>query len=49
MLLFAIGCPIAAVGYAIVGDYLSTIIAIILGVVGIGGYTYLVTNEHNAQ
>lgn len=46
MILFAVGCPIAAIGYALAGDYLSCIIAIILAIVGIGGYTYLVTNEH---
>ena len=45
MILFAVGCPIAAIGYALAGDYLHCIIAIILGVIGIGGYTYLVTNE----
>ena len=45
MILFAVGCPIAAIGYALAGDYLNCIVAVMLGVVGIGGYTYLVTNE----
>lgn len=49
MLLFAIGCPIAAIGYALVGNWINVVISVVLGVVGIGGYTYLVTNEDNAK
>lgn len=45
MVLFSIGCPIAAVGYALVGDYWHSIVSIILCITGIGGYAYLLQNE----
>lgn len=45
MILFTIGCPIAAVGYALVGDYWNSIVSIILCVTVIGSYTYLLQNE----
>lgn len=49
MIVFAIGCPIAAIGYALSGDAMACIISLILCIIGIGGYTYLVTTETNAN
>lgn len=45
MVMFAIACPIAAIGCAIAGKYAYAILFVVIGSAGIGGYLFVATRE----
>lgn len=49
MVMFTIAFPIAAIGCAIIGNYWYSILFVILGSAGIGGYTYLLQHENELR
>lgn len=49
MVMFTIAFPIAAIGCAIVGNYWHSILFVILGSAGIGGYIYLLQHENELR